>query len=58
MQTPSSAKLGGVTSAWRRFGQPFHDSKNSLDARKRNQLGRREKRRTGPDGGSVGGALG
>ena len=50
MRTPSSAKLNGVTSAWRRFGQPFPDSKNSLDARNRNQQGRREERRTGSDG--------
>ena len=50
MQMPSSVKLSGVTSAQRRFGQPFHDSKNSLDARNRNQQGRREERRTGSDG--------
>ena len=39
-----------MTSARRRFGQPFHDSKNSRNAQKRNHQGRREERRTGPDG--------
>ena len=47
---PSSAKLGGVTSARRRFGQPFNNSMNSRDARKRNHQGRREERRKGPNG--------